>query len=395
MFFALKGDKFDGNQFAAQAIDAGASHAIIDDKSCQSEGTILVEDVLTTLQDLARYHISTLDIPVIGITGSNGKTTSKELLRDVLAKKYSVHATLGNLNNHIGVPLTILSMPAETEIAIIEMGANHLEEIALLSSIAQPNYGFITNIGTAHIGEFGGRDNIIKGKSELYDYLRMSDGMAFVNAEDPLLLRQSQGIRQEHYGKDPNHTVYGTVHKSDPYLSFHLGAESLLVETQLVGDYNFSNAMAAVCIGQHFGVAMDDIREAIQAYSPTNNRSQLKTWRGHRLIMDAYNANLDSMEAALKNLAGMAAEHKGAILGDMLELGEESLNSHRQIHALCQKLGVESIFIGEEFRNALGPDRAYVSTTDATDATRKLLNSADLTLVKGSRGIGLEKLFED
>jgi UDP-N-acetylmuramoyl-tripeptide--D-alanyl-D-alanine ligase len=397
LFFALKGDNFNGNKFAKQALEKGAKYAIVDEAEHASDPKcILVLDVLSTLQELATYHRGTFKIPFIGITGSNGKTTSKELIRDVLSQRYNVLATKGNLNNHIGVPLTLLEVNETHDVAIIEMGANHVEEIAFLCRIAKPSHGLITNIGEAHIGEFGGFENIIKGKSELYDHLRATDGLVFVNGDDALLLDKAADIDQVTYGYGALLDYQGRITGADPYLIVEVRPDDEEIKTQLVGDYNFSNVMAALCIGQHFQVALSDMISAIDAYAPTNNRSQLMERNGRRIILDAYNANPTSMKAALQNFANMEGTGKMVILGDMLELGDESQTAHQEIAALTGDLGLKGIFIGAEFSEALKnpKHRTFKDTALAQEEIQALDAEHQLILIKGSRGIKLESLVD-
>ncbi|MFT4662851.1 MAG: UDP-N-acetylmuramoyl-tripeptide--D-alanyl-D-alanine ligase, partial [Patiriisocius sp.] len=336
IFFALKGDNFNGNKYAEEALEKGASYAIIDEeKYRKSDNFIIVDDVLKALQDLATYHRSQLTIPVIGLTGSNGKTTTKELIRAVLSQKHNCLATVGNLNNHIGVPLTILSITKEHEIAIIEMGANHVGEIESLCRIALPNFGLITNIGRAHIGEFGGFDNIIKAKTELYKTMLQSnkhlifdsseeqndDRVIFVNGDDMLLMDKSDGRKRHTYGSKSMYDTEGVYHSQDPFLNVSWESKDILIKTQLIGKYNTDNILAAVAIGEHFNVSDNMIKEALENYTPTNNRSQIQKTAKNTLIMDAYNANPSSVEVAIENLLTMEANKKFFILGDMLELG--------------------------------------------------------------------------
>lgn len=396
IYFALKGENFNGNAFAVDALAQGCAYAIVDEieETGTDDRLILVDDVLSSLQALASHHRKQLDIPVIGITGSNGKTTSKELIRDVLAKRYKVLATLGNLNNHIGVPLTLLSITAEHEIAIIEMGANHVGEIEMLSALARPTHGMITNIGRAHIGEFGGYDNIIKGKTELYTQLRNTDGVVFVNADDHLLLGKATDIDMITYGASAIADHQGRIAATDPTLRIELKPDDRPVQTHLVGDYNFANLMAAACIGDHFQLSEEDIIAGLEAYRPDNNRSQLIEREGKRFVMDAYNANPTSMEAAIENFARMRGAKKLAILGAMKELGEETEEAHQKLVANCEKHAIDCLLIGTEFVEAIGDERCFATTAEAKKKTEELVSAADLVLVKGSRSIGLERLFE-
>jgi len=396
LFFALKGENFDGNKFAREALKQGAAYAIVDDATIENNERILVvEDVLSTMQELARHHRSQLDIPVIGLTGSNGKTTTKELVHAVLNQKYNCLATIGNLNNHIGVPLTLLKLTKDHEMAIIEMGANHVGEIGILCEIAVPNYGLITNIGRAHIGEFGGYENIIKTKKELYDSIRESNGQLFVNGNDDLLMKGSMDIDRATYGKASNNQTIGSYHSQNPFLNVHWQSEDVLIKTQLIGKYNTDNVLAAVAIGEYFNVSQNQIVKALEDYAPSNNRSQIKKTERNTLIMDAYNANPSSVEVAIENLVAMNSEKKFFILGDMLELGDESEKEHLGIYNLIQENKLNGIFIGPEFgkifkeREGLS---SYNSTTEAQEEMSKLDFSDLLILLKGSRGMKLETL---
>ncbi|NND94191.1 MAG: UDP-N-acetylmuramoyl-tripeptide--D-alanyl-D-alanine ligase [Flavobacteriales bacterium] len=395
MFFALKGERFNGNDFALQALANGASYAVVDEKlGSDDERLIHVVSVLHCLQDLAKYHREQLNIPFIGITGSNGKTTSKELIRDVLKNNYAVHATFGNLNNHIGVPLTLLEVNENHELAIIEMGANHIGEIALLSSISSPDIGLITNIGKAHIGEFGGFENIIKGKTELYDHLSLIDGLAFVNGESEILMEKSLGLRRHIYGQHQESEVVTQIADSELFL--HFKWNDRLVKTNLIGDYNLSNINAAICLANHFNIPDSEIIDAIESYDPDNNRSQLLQKGTKKIIMDAYNANPTSMNAAIENLGAMKAKKKFAILGHMLELGEDSSLEHSELIEVTRSKNIPAVFIGSKFTDvetledvmvfeSLASARGYIQSID-------LENS--LILVKGSRGIELEKVLD-
>jgi len=359
LFFALKGDKFDANTFAEQAIAAGAAGAIIDNPTYQlGEKYILVDDVLTALQNLARHHRRQLTIPVIGLTGTNGKTTTKELINAVLSQKFKTLATQGNLNNHIGVPLTILSINSTHEIAVIEMGANHQREIALLSSIAQPSHGLITNIGKAHLEGFGGVEGIKIGKGELYDFLKTDDGIAFVNGDDAVLMAMQQARSLSKlvlYGTaNPNNSVTGKLTENSPLLALawtnNSSAEAYEVKTQLTGAYNLNNILAAICIGVYFGLTADEINAGIAGYQPQNNRSQIKQTATNTLICDYYNANPSSMQVAIENIGKLQADKKVLILGDMFELGDESAEDHAAIIQNALDTDVtERIFIGKEF----------------------------------------------
>ena len=321
IFFALQGDNFNGNKFALQALEKGAVYAIVDEEDyATSNNTLLFNNVLKTLQALATYHRNYCTAKIIGLTGSNGKTTTKELVHAVLSKKYNTTATKGNLNNHIGVPLTLLSIKKDTEIAIVEMGANHQKEIEFLCTIAQPDFGYITNFGKAHLEGFGGVEGVIKGKSELYQYLIAHDKHIFLNADDPI---QEQKLRTyiKKFGYSAQNHQYYIIELlgTDPYV--RLKAEGTSITSQLIGAYNFTNCCAAILIGKYFNVLLPDVKDAIESYIPQNNRSQIIEKNGVHIILDAYNANPTSMKAALENFKAIKAKKKVVFLGDMFELG--------------------------------------------------------------------------
>ena len=398
IFFALKGDKFNANEFAAQALEKGATYAVIDEKKyAVDEKCIVVSDVLDTLQKLATYHRSRLNIPVIGLTGSNGKTTSKELLNAVLAKKYKTYATQGNLNNHIGVPLTLLAIDESIELAVIEMGANHLGEIALLCRIADPTHGFITNIGRAHIGTFGGFENIIRAKSELYQHLITKGGVAFINSRSEILANMAKRFKDPVLYPSKSDYYHCELVDADPFV--RIKAENgELIQTNLIGGYNFENIASALCIGKYFKVDARKANLAIGEYMPSNMRSQLMKKGGNTIILDAYNANPSSMKVAIENIAAMKGNKKVLILGDMFELEGESEAEHRSIGKLLGKLVFERVllcgrlmkFAKEEYPSAL-----FFETKDELVAGLKNSQIRDsVILVKASRGIGLETVVE-
>ena len=395
IFFALKGDNFNGNRFAADAIANGAAWAVIDEAEFQTENTILVDDVLTSLQELARYHRDQLKIPVIGLTGSNGKTTTKELIAAALRVKYEVFATHGNLNNHIGVPLSVLSVNDSHQIAIIEMGANHQKEIAFLCTISKPDMGMITNIGRAHLEGFGGPEGVKKGKKELYDFLEANNRLVFLNEADDVL----KGIRPdtEVIGYGGEAKITGDIIDDSAMLSIVLTSGSGIqqIQSNLVGGYNLNNILAAAAIASHFGLSLEEIKEGIENYHPTNNRSQFIKTERNQVILDAYNANPSSVEAALRNFAKRDDEHKLVILGDMLELGEASLKEHRQIAELITELDLTAVLVGAEFQNV---DQSSFKTFPDSKSTLAYLQEQNLSdhaiLIKGSRGIKLETVVE-
>jgi UDP-N-acetylmuramoyl-tripeptide--D-alanyl-D-alanine ligase len=398
LFFALKGDNFDGNKFAAGAVEKGASYAVIDDEKFEGKNTLLVPDVLDTLQKLARFHRRKHNIPVIAITGSNGKTTTKELITKVLSRKYNTTATRGNLNNHIGVPITLLEISQKTQIAVIEMGANHQGEIAQLCSIAEPTHGMITNIGRAHLGGFGGYEGVIKAKTELYKWLLHSGGEAFVNAGNNLLMEHSAGIKRTLYGSREGVFARGYAAENSEMLviDWISNQGKIEIKTDLVGNYNFENAMAAICAGMYFNVPEDEIRSAISEYSPSNSRSQLLSTDRNSIILDAYNANPTSMMAAIENFSQTKASNKMLILGDMLELGDESLAEHRAIVSLIEDSGISNVvLVGNDFTRAANEKFKCFGTSDeAYDwlLTQKI--NAFTILVKGSRGIKMERVVD-
>ncbi len=398
MFFSLKGDKFNANEFAAEAISKGASYAVIDEERfSKGDRYILVQDVLDTLQKLARYHRDQLTIPLLALTGSNGKTTSKELVNAVLSRKFKTLATKGNLNNHIGVPLTILSIGSDIELAVIEMGANHLGEIALLCSIANPTHGFITNIGKAHIGTFGGYENIIRGKSELYQHLIQTSGKVFINSQNPVLANMAKRFKDPVFYPAKGDYYEASLVSADPMVTVK-AENGEVVQTQLIGGYNFENIAAALCIGKFFGVDPHESNQAIAAYSPGNMRSQVVRKNSNTIILDAYNANPSSMAAALENLAAMKDANKVAILGDMFELEGEADKEHQAIGALIREKELKNIYLcGSLFKSALReiPYAKYFEKKDQLVQELKDYPISNATiLVKASRGIGLETVVE-
>lgn len=400
IFFALKGANFNGNEYAKKAIQSGCSYAIVDesDFADESNNILLVDDVLKTLQDLAHYHRSKFSIPVIGITGTNGKTTSKELVTAVLSKEFEVLSTQGNLNNHIGVPLTLLRMNKSHEIAVIEMGASHVGEIKILSEIADPTFGIITNIGHAHIEGFGSYENIIKTKSELYDYIRTrKDGKVFIDANNDLLMKLAEGLTMIQYGEGEDFFVRGKVVDNDPYMSFvwQFSKNDHLVHTHLIGEYNLTNVLAAVSVGKYFGVKKAKINEAISEYIPTNNRSQLKKTDRNMLVIDAYNANPTSMSAALDNFKKLTLPNKVVILGDMKELGVDAEIEHQAIADLLTSGEIENAYlIGEHFSKTNTSHLCYQTLNEFLDYLKKNPLKDKNILIKGSRSIQLEKCID-
>jgi len=395
LFFALKGENFNGNEYASEALEKGAALAIIDESEFEIRNkTILVEDVLETLQKLATHHRTTSKAKVIALTGSNGKTTTKELIHSVLTKKYQTIATVGNLNNHIGVPLTLLSIKPETEIAIIEMGANHQKEIEFLCSLALPDFGYITNFGKAHLEGFGGEEGIIKGKSELYSFLMENDKSIFMNADDPIQnTKLGSYIKKYGFSQDNNQFYKIEFLGVDPFVK--IGFENEVVHTQLIGKYNFTNCCAAILMGKFFNVESQKIKEALEAYVPENNRSQIIEKSGHRIILDAYNANPTSMTAALENFKAMNAEHKIVILGDMFELGESAKEEHQSISDLASTLAFDTIIlVGENFFNTQTKNPKFVNFDELKNYLKELHLAKSSVLIKGSRGMALERVLE-
>ncbi len=398
IFFALKGENFNGNKFTAQAIEAGAVLAVIDEAEYAIDGkTCLVDDVLTTLQDLARHHRQQFSIPFIAITGSNGKTTTKELVHAVLSRKYRTATTEGNLNNHIGIPLTILKIKPDAEIAVIEMGANHQQEIAGYCTYAMPDYGIITNCGKAHLEGFGGVEGVRKGKGELYDWLRAHQGTAFVMWDYDYLRTMSQGIEKIIRYGTADASLEGQTVKSEPFLEVAItkGSATGTIHSQLVGDYNLPNILLAVAIGKHFQVPDGEIRKAIEEYQPSNSRSQLLKAGSNQIILDAYNANPSSMKLAIENFARLAAPNKVLMLGAMAELGEESLQEHQQIiDLIAQHPWKQVVLVGGDF---LKLDHPWISFSNSTEARQwyieQLFEDTHL-LIKGSRSMKMEKILE-
>ncbi len=404
IFFALKGARFDGNQFAEQALAQGAMLAVVDDPAiARDDRYFLVDHVLTTLQDLARHYRKQFTVPFIGITGSNGKTTTKELVSTVLSKKYKLFATQGNLNNHIGVPLTILSMPADIEIAVVEMGANHQKEIAFLCTICRPTHGVITNIGKAHLEGFGGIEGVKKGKSELFHALRENDGIAFINKDEAFLDNLSVHVAKRIFYGAPSeeHRVDIPVQMAAaaPFVSaafFDEQGKKIESHSKLVGKYNFNNISTAIALGLFFEVKSWLIKEAIESYLPQNNRSQLMEWENNRLILDAYNANPTSVKGALENLSLMSHPHKVVILGDMLELGPSAESEHKHILDMLDGMDLKIIIlVGPLFRQVADTKKHLcfdqVNELASWWADHPISNA--LMLVKGSRGIKLEQLL--
>ncbi len=398
IFFALKGENFNANQFALKALESGAKWVVIDEKEFEIEGrSILVDDVLSTLQKLAKHHREQLPIPVIGLTGSNGKTTTKELINAVLSKKYKTLATAGNLNNHIGVPLTLLSIDEKTELAIIEMGANHVGEIDFLCSLSKPTHGLITNIGKAHVGEFGSFENIIRAKSELYHFLIKNEGQVFINSREEILMNMSKRFSKPLFYPKKGDYYHCEYLSADPFVKLKTESGQVL-QTNLMGKYNFDNIATALCLGKYFEVPEEDTLEAIINYQPSNNRSQIVQKGTNTIILDAYNANPSSMEVALQNLAEMNGVSKMVILGDMFELGEETIPEHKKIGSQLKKYNFnQAIVCGTNMKVAQNEYPGAVHFTDKESLINYLKTiqiDDSIVLLKGSRGMGLEKILD-
>ena len=405
IFFALKGENFDGNLFAQATLDDGCSYAIVDNENIakQDDRLILVENVLLTLQKLATYHRQELNIPIIAITGTNGKTTTKEILSVVLSKKFNLQSTKGNFNNHIGVPLTLLSITEKHNFAVVEMGANHKGEIKELCEIARPNYGIITNIGKAHLEGFGSFGGVINTKNELYDYLKNNNGIIFQNGDNEILntiLGEYSSIK---YGKTDDYFCHGEVFANNPFLEIMYVSntasnddfvEEIYVKTKLIGAYNFENILAAVCVGRYFDISNNNISRAIENYSPTNNRSQYIKTKNNAIILDAYNANPSSMKEAIENFSLLDEANKILILGDMLELGKYSTEEHTKIIEKVKTLSFEKVyFVGKEFSSIL-QENTYKNMNELYSFLKENPLRHKNILVKGSRGIKLEGIVE-
>ena len=399
IFFALKGENFNGNTFAQQALSDGARFAVIDEKKYEIAGkTILVKDVLNALQQLAYYHRLKFSIPVLAITGSNGKTTTKELIHAVLSSTYITYTTEGNLNNQIGIPLTILKIRPDAEIAVIEMGANHQKEIASYCSYTLPTHGIITNCGKAHLEGFGGVEGVKKGKGELYDYLRSHQGTAFVMRDYDYLQDMSQGIANIFTYGTAHADVEGQVVKSETFLELTInkGAKISSVKTQLVGDYNFPNVLAAIAVGKYFKVSDASMKAAIENYFPTNSRSQLLVIGTNTIILDAYNANPSSMKLAIENFAGQSGGIKVLMLGGMAELGEESLAEHRAIIDMIKKSKwKEVVLVGGDFLKIQHPYTSFTLAAEAKEWLQQQHFENTRILIKGSRSMEMEKVLND
>ncbi|UOB18528.1 UDP-N-acetylmuramoyl-tripeptide--D-alanyl-D-alanine ligase [Abyssalbus ytuae] len=397
MFFALKGPNFNGNKYAEEAIKKGALYAVVDEEKYlkNNDRIILVDNVQKALQQLATYHRNFLGLKILSLTGSNGKTTTKELINAVLSKKYNTVATKGNLNNHIGVPLTLLSMNKNTEFGIVEMGANHLKEIETLCSITHPDYGYITNFGKAHLEGFGSVEGVIKGKTELYDYLINNDKTVFCNANDSIQIQKLKDYKKKFcFGSDISVDVK-IIQKKSNNANVTVWVEDVIIESQLIGNYNFTNIASAICIGKHFNIPLNKIKEAIEGYVPTNNRSQLIIKDNKKIVMDAYNANPSSMKAALDNFASLPDANKIIFLGDMFELGETSFEEHQFISEYASHQRFNEIFlIGENFyKTENSKAKKFKTFTDFETFIKSYNVREGIILIKGSRGMALERIL--
>ena len=395
IFFALKGENFDAHTFTKEALNKGAKYVVIDNEEYYiNENTLLVKNTLVALQELAKFHRKFLGLPIIALTGSNGKTTTKELIHVVLSKKYNTLATIGNLNNHIGVPLTLLRFNKQTEIGIVEMGANHQKEIEFLCEIAQPDYGYITNFGKAHLEGFGGVEGVIKGKSEMYDYLKNNNKLIFVNLDDAIQNEKTATVKRFSFTVNTSQAdLKITAVEANPMVK--ITYNNLLINSHLIGIYNANNINAAITIGNYFKVSDEQIKEAIENYIPENNRSQLIQKGRNEIILDAYNANPSSMTAAITNFIQLEKENKIAILGDMFELGNESLSEHKKIVELLEnQKSIQTYFIGKDFysnrinSNHLHFFEDFNSFSKFIEVNKPINN---LLIIKGSRGMALEK----
>ncbi|MFK5959563.1 MAG: UDP-N-acetylmuramoyl-tripeptide--D-alanyl-D-alanine ligase [Lutibacter sp.] len=390
IYFALKGENFNGNKFAVEALNKGANYAIVDEiKPNIHSKIIVVKNVLETLQQLANFHRKKLNIPIISLTGSNGKTTTKELINSILSQKYNTTATIGNLNNHIGVPLTLLSMTPKTEIGVVEMGANHLKEIEFLCAICEPNYGYITNFGKAHLEGFGSVEGIIEGKSELYNFLRNTKGIAFLNEDDKIQLKQATRTKSITFNKNIIQFI-----EANPFVKTQF--KNTIIESNLIGKYNYNNIAAAIAIGNYFKISKESIKNAIENYIPTNNRSQIIEKGSAKIILDAYNANPSSMLAALENFNQLKGDNKIVFLGDMFELGNDSEKEHQKIADLAISFNFKKVYlIGKAFSTTSVKKAFVYNSFEAFQTSNKYFKIDNTTiLIKGSRGMALERVLD-
>lgn len=397
MYFALKGDNFDGNEFVEQAFNGGAKYCVVDNnKAVLNDDCFIVDDVLTTLQNLATYHRNEIDISIISLTGSNGKTTTKELINIVLSTQYNVSATKGNLNNHIGVPLTLLSFSKDLDFGIVEMGANHKKEIEFLSNIAQPDYGLITNFGKAHLEGFGSIEGVIEGKSELYNFLKTNNKTVFVSADDSKQLNQIGKYQNTvKFGSNSNNDCVVEFIEANPFVTIKY--DEIEINSQLIGNYNFGNIAVAIAVGQYFNVTRDYIKSAIENYQPDNNRSEIIQKGSVQIILDAYNANPTSMLAALKNLQQLETENKYLFLGDMFELGADAEKEHQNIADFAEQNFRDNVYlIGENFSKTTTSEsiKKFKKFEDLKPILNKLNLHNSTLLIKGSRGMALERILD-
>ncbi len=397
VFVALKGEHFDGNDFAMKVAEEGVAACVIADRKDlpKHERLFVVEDSLKCLQSLAKLHRERIGLPILGITGTNGKTTTKELVSAVLSKKFNIVFTQGNFNNQLGVPLTVLRIKPGTEMAVVEMGASHPGDIDELTNIGEPNFGMITNIGRAHLRDFGGYEGVVKTKNEMYQYIAKHNGLLFVNNDNALLMNLANNINKVTYGTNQNADIQGKMLSANPYLSVEW--KGYKIDTQLVGDYNFENVMAAICIGKYFKVEDKDIVEALSSYHPTNNRSQVIETGKNRVVMDAYNANPTSMSLAIKNFRNICKDKNLLILGDMLELGEESEREHKMIIELLQELKFKNVYlVGNEFSKS--SENSEFSSFNNVEELAQYLQKHPVSgyniLVKGSNSVHLNKIID-
>ncbi len=391
IFFALKGDNFNGNTYAKQALNDGAAYAVVDEIEEQNGRLIRVDDVLQFMQDLAQFHRSCFDIPVIGICGSNGKTTSKNLIQIVLKSKYKTHCTAGNFNNHIGVPITLLLMPQDTEIAIVELGTNSPGEIEMLCNIARPNYGLITNIGKEHLEGFGTLEVVAKEESEIYKHINENDGHIFLNADDEWLTRMSRSITKKLSHSKSNVEIKSLVP------NIHFEYKGLSFHSELMGDYNLDNILLAIVIGEHFNVPLENIQDAISSYEPDNNRSQLLKRGTNTIILDAYNANPSSMQVAIRNFANMPQSKKVLILGDMFEMGPTANQEHDELLQWCSQFNFNQIYtLGQHFASIF--QNSGISTPSNMETLGAIIKNEKYQetafLIKGSRGMKMERVLD-
>jgi UDP-N-acetylmuramoyl-tripeptide--D-alanyl-D-alanine ligase len=388
IFFALKGENFNGNKFAEKALSIGANYAIVDEEKYQTNSKIiLVDDVLKTLQHLANYHRKQLNIPIIALTGSNGKTTTKELINIILKKHYKTTATVGNLNNHIGVPLTLLSMDKNTEIGIIEMGANHHDEIRFLSKITDPDFGYITNFGKAHIEGFGSLEGVITAKSELYEYLENNNKIAFINPEDVIQVEKTIRIQRILFNKNIE------LLDVNPFVKLKL--DDIEIQTNLIGKYNYNNIAAAITIGKYFKIETTEIKEALKNYIPNNNRSEIIKTKNNQILLDAYNANPSSVKAALDSFHHLKYDSKTIILGDMFELGKDSIEEHQNISDWASSLNFNTILlVGENFKKIKTDQLQFETFEKLKNHIIKHPIDNNFILIKGSRGMALERILD-